>query len=277
VEVLLDSKADVSATTTDGRTPLFLAVEESEEPHSLVRLLLGHEADASVCRYNGETPLHFSARRGNEAVVSLLLEHGADASARTLSGETPMHSLVAGGHAIVQAEHQGGHHLVQPASDADQIDHRVVVQLVAHGASVSAKVPTHLSGWSRAARAPTSRPTPWREALVSVNWPKLAPPPGPARCNAALRRRVRLRPRGHGVAAARPERGRQFAVRGRPDAPPRYTPRLALPATVWSRQYDETTSQSSPATSNPKRIKSGWSVLYSDPSIRDMSFSNPKP
>ncbi|KAJ1494895.1 ankyrin repeat-containing domain protein, partial [Baffinella frigidus] len=91
VKALLDSKADVSARTAEGRTPLFLAVEESESPHSLVKLLLEHGADASAGRDNGETPLHFSARRGNERVVALMLEHGADASAQTDSGKTPIH------------------------------------------------------------------------------------------------------------------------------------------------------------------------------------------
>ena len=96
VQLLLASRASVSARTNTGETPLHAALAEDvrfDFPDGTVRLLLEHGACLSATNRLGETPLHTAAENawGHETVVRLLLNRGADVSANTKRGETPLH------------------------------------------------------------------------------------------------------------------------------------------------------------------------------------------
>ena len=66
VRILIDAGADVNARTD-----------------------VGGDSDMGLI-YQGETPLHFAAACGDEAMIQMLLDHGADTTARTATGETPL-------------------------------------------------------------------------------------------------------------------------------------------------------------------------------------------
>jgi len=111
VQLLLASKASVSARTNTGETPLHAALAEevrSDFPDGTVRLLLEHGACLSATNRLGETPLHTAAENawGHEAVVRLLLNRGAHVSAETKRGETPLHFAAHTGNQEVHPPHR---------------------------------------------------------------------------------------------------------------------------------------------------------------------------
>jgi len=53
------------------------------------RLVVDCGIDPNIQGFNGDTPLHFAARRDNCVVVKLLLNHGADPTIRNKKGRTP--------------------------------------------------------------------------------------------------------------------------------------------------------------------------------------------
>jgi ankyrin repeat protein len=86
---MLDKHADVTQARTDGKTPLFIAVEK-EHP-ATVTLLLDNGADVMQTRTDdGATVLHVAASQGHREIVTLLLEHGADKSAEDTAGHRPV-------------------------------------------------------------------------------------------------------------------------------------------------------------------------------------------
>ncbi|XP_077868723.1 uncharacterized protein LOC144359431 [Saccoglossus kowalevskii] len=69
-----------------GRTPLFHAVENSQE--HIIELLLKHNGDVNAQSYSGNTPLHVASGRGLLSIVRLLLRNGADMSMRNYHCDT---------------------------------------------------------------------------------------------------------------------------------------------------------------------------------------------
>jgi ankyrin repeat protein len=98
----LDKHADVTQARTDGKTPLFIAVEK-EHP-ATVALLLDNGADVTQARTDdGATALHIAVSQGHREIVTSLLEHGADKSAKDTAGQRP-----------VDLARQQGHHALVP-------------------------------------------------------------------------------------------------------------------------------------------------------------------
>jgi len=130
VEQLLDAHADVNAMNGAGQTPLVCACSLGGSKalplarlllaHSakvntqddfgdtalhnavwvypavdrnqveLVRFLLSRGADVNIAGFDGKTPLHRAAYRGNPEMVKALLEGGANPQARDNRGNTPL-------------------------------------------------------------------------------------------------------------------------------------------------------------------------------------------
>jgi ankyrin repeat protein len=88
VRTLLNQKADVNGTQTDGATALHWAVYRDNL--ELLDLLIGAGANPRVTNRAGVSPLSLAARYGNAPVIDRLLEAGADANERGPSGETPL-------------------------------------------------------------------------------------------------------------------------------------------------------------------------------------------
>ncbi len=115
-EVLVVNGADVNAKNRSGNTPLhyvaagrtppyrlhYLASSNNTLPQSTIRserkdaaeLLIAEGADVNIKAKNGDTPLHFAARRGNMDVAEVLIVKGADVNAKDEDGYTPLHETV---------------------------------------------------------------------------------------------------------------------------------------------------------------------------------------
>lgn len=105
VELLLAKGADVNANK--GRTPLHSAAGHKE----IMELLLLHGADVNAKASNGETPLHYAARRGEANLAKLLLAHGADINVKSNKGYTPLYVADREGHKdVVELLRQHGGH-----------------------------------------------------------------------------------------------------------------------------------------------------------------------
>jgi ankyrin len=93
--LLLDRGVAVDIEDSIGHTPLHLAVRDGEHSVAMVKLLLGHKANARAATKFGQEPLHFAAEAGNTRAVALLLDHKADVNAREKKeGKTPLHLAV---------------------------------------------------------------------------------------------------------------------------------------------------------------------------------------
>ncbi|MFZ3017269.1 MAG: ankyrin repeat domain-containing protein [Gallionella sp.] len=130
IRKLLQKGANPDAIDTQGRTPLFYAVDRNDV--ELVKVLLESGADAckrdrfgqtplhwsthilntftndgvclnlllnvvdtvNVIDNEGQTPLHCASRRGNPAQVQALIQAGADVNLQNRIGNTPAHELV---------------------------------------------------------------------------------------------------------------------------------------------------------------------------------------
>ena len=87
VKVLLEHGADVETADSQGKRPLFTAIQNRNL--ELAKLLLQHNAspDSST---DGESSLHQSVRKSQAELVKFLLEHGATIDLPTLAGKTPL-------------------------------------------------------------------------------------------------------------------------------------------------------------------------------------------
>lgn len=89
LQILLELGASVNAAGPDGQTPWLKAFEygHSEE---LVSVLFKAGAKVDSVDKNGDTALHFAARRGNLSFINFLLKHGAKIDLRNQAGCTPL-------------------------------------------------------------------------------------------------------------------------------------------------------------------------------------------
>ena len=92
---LVTNGADVSAKAVGGKTPLHAA------PPRLLQFFLEQGADASPKDREGSTPLHDAVTAGDVAGVRVLLAHGADASAMNSTGFAPLHLAALQGNTVV--------------------------------------------------------------------------------------------------------------------------------------------------------------------------------
>jgi ankyrin repeat protein len=86
VRTLLERKADVNATTSDGATALHWAVQRDDV--EMVDLLLRAGASVRAANRYGVTSITMAATNGNGAIVERLLKAGADPNTTMADGET---------------------------------------------------------------------------------------------------------------------------------------------------------------------------------------------
>lgn len=93
VRILLENRADITATNNRGRTALHLVAESShrDQHEEMVKLLLSYGADSCAVSDGGWTPLHNAAQSGYAPVVALLLDADAFVNAELSNGMTPLH------------------------------------------------------------------------------------------------------------------------------------------------------------------------------------------
>ncbi|KAJ0412955.1 ankyrin repeat-containing domain protein [Aspergillus carlsbadensis] len=97
IQFFLDLGLPVDAQDTDGRTPLFLAIEGQH--HSSVALLLSRGASVSIRDRPGFNLLHWACLQqatSAASIIRLLLDHGADPNERSGTNETPLHLATRG-------------------------------------------------------------------------------------------------------------------------------------------------------------------------------------
>ena len=82
--MLLQSGAQVDATTKDLYTALHIAAKEGQE--EVASVLLEHKASLTATTKKGFTPLHLAAKYGNLKVSRLLLEKDAPVDAEGKNG-----------------------------------------------------------------------------------------------------------------------------------------------------------------------------------------------
>jgi ankyrin repeat protein len=153
VQAALAGGADVTATETDGTTPLHWAVH-ADDP-ALVELVLGAGADATARNRYGVPPIALAAVNGNAAITKLLLEAGADAGAALAQGETVLMTAArTGAPDVVELLLEGG-------ADANAVETwrgqtalmwaaaeghaQVIPTLLSHGADMTAR---STKGWT---------------------------------------------------------------------------------------------------------------------------------
>jgi len=85
--LLLQGRADVHASFSDGTTPLPLAIVSGEL--SLVKLLLSYRADIHKRSGAGEESIHFAAQGGYVRAIDLLVQMGSEVHLQDMQGQTP--------------------------------------------------------------------------------------------------------------------------------------------------------------------------------------------
>ena len=95
-ELLIEMGADVNAKSNNGGTPLRYACVRGYI--DVAELLIENGADVNAKNEcNGGTPLHFACGKGPVNVAELLIENGADVNAEDNDGDTPLRWAMKGG------------------------------------------------------------------------------------------------------------------------------------------------------------------------------------
>jgi len=96
-ELLIQSGANLDATTQNGFTPLHWA--SGRDAVDTVKLLLISGADPDAGAANGITPLHWAGGKGATNVIKLLITAGAVTDRKTDAGLSPLHWAIEKGQA----------------------------------------------------------------------------------------------------------------------------------------------------------------------------------
>ena len=100
VNTLLERGADPSVKGKNGNTPLHFAARRGNE--EIVKVLLEHQkVNVNVKDSSGNTPLHLACTEGHRKVCQLLLNYGANIQAITADKTTPLHNAILNGHSEV--------------------------------------------------------------------------------------------------------------------------------------------------------------------------------
>jgi ankyrin repeat protein len=75
VELMLEQGADINHLTSEGETPLILAIKKGER--LLVKRLILHGADVNKPGKAGAMPLVMAKTQGNDSIIRLLQQNGA--------------------------------------------------------------------------------------------------------------------------------------------------------------------------------------------------------
>ncbi|KAL8792024.1 MAG: hypothetical protein Q9195_005365 [Heterodermia aff. obscurata] len=70
----------------------------SDENESIMKLLLAHKADPTICSSDGTTAIHAAASIGSLDMIHILQKMGLDIHTRTNSGATTLHAAAGGSH-----------------------------------------------------------------------------------------------------------------------------------------------------------------------------------
>ena len=89
IERMILMGADIENKTSEGATPLILAVANNKQ--DAVRVLLYYEADVNIITNMYETPLLIAVKNQNLEIAENLIRHGADVNFRDKHGATPLH------------------------------------------------------------------------------------------------------------------------------------------------------------------------------------------
>jgi ankyrin repeat protein len=94
-EVLLDNRANVDQTDTNGRSAIFFAIEKEQGDNiELVSLLLEHGCKLNIRCSAGMTPLLLAVSRNLEKSALLMLKKGAQLEDRDANGNSLLHLAV---------------------------------------------------------------------------------------------------------------------------------------------------------------------------------------
>ncbi|KAI0509081.1 hypothetical protein F5B22DRAFT_618402 [Xylaria bambusicola] len=93
VRLLLDSGASPDTKMRDGRTPMYMAADATQNRARFIQLLLAKNPatfdDAGPDFVQNNTPLMAAVKRGDPEAVKLLVERGASKEKRNAAGKTP--------------------------------------------------------------------------------------------------------------------------------------------------------------------------------------------
>ena len=89
-EEQLDLEEVREAQTLENDTPLHISCMNWDRSLDVVNFLIKKNANVLAVNKSGETPIHISARRGNEQLTNILLEKGAGLDTQDAKGRTPV-------------------------------------------------------------------------------------------------------------------------------------------------------------------------------------------
>jgi ankyrin repeat protein len=98
--VLVEHKADVDSQDNEGKTPMYLLLEDSLRDEVAIldfaRLLFEHLTDINIRTTNEWTLLHAAAFWGRSEIARMLLDHGTNPNLENKVGATPLHLVSEG-------------------------------------------------------------------------------------------------------------------------------------------------------------------------------------
>ena len=101
VKYLVENESDINDYNKDGETPLFYACKNGNE--TLVKYLVERGADINKENKYGYTPLFYACKNGIETLVKYLVEHEADINKENKYGNTPLfYACKSGNQALVK-------------------------------------------------------------------------------------------------------------------------------------------------------------------------------